>query len=66
MDVARTVAESGIRIYCIGVGSPEGKPIPMNGGLLKDRDGEIVVTRLDENTLRKIADIGDGFPRACR
>lgn len=61
MEVARTVAESGIKIYCIGVGSPEGKPIPMNGGLLKDKNGEIVVTRLDENTLRRIAGIGEGI-----
>ena len=46
---------------CIGVGSPEGKPIPMDGGLLKDKDGNIVVTRLDEQTLRDIASAGQGL-----
>ena len=43
---AKLAAESGARVYVIGVGSPEGKPIPMDGELLKDKDGNIVVTRL--------------------
>ncbi len=60
MEAARQIAEQGIRIYCIGVGSPQGKPIPKNGSLLKDADGEIVVTRLDEATLQEIAGIGEG------
>ena len=60
LDVARTVAESGIRIYCVGVGSPAGKPIPAEGGLLKDKDGNIVVTKLDEDILRQIAGVGGG------
>jgi len=60
MEAARTIAEEGIRIYCIGVGSPAGKPIPMNGDLLKDKQGNIVVTRLDEETLREIAGEGNG------
>lgn len=51
----------GARVFCIGVGSPEGKPIPMDGGLLKDKDGNIVVTRLDEQTLRDIASAGQGL-----
>ena len=50
----------GIRVYTIGVGSPEGEPIPMEGGLLKDKDGNIVVTKLDEKTLREIANAGGG------
>ncbi len=57
---AKTVAESGIRVYTIGVGSTEGEPIPMGGGLLKDRSGEIVVTRLDEQALKDIAAAGGG------
>ena len=36
---AAQAAEMGVRVFTIGVGSPEGKPIPMDGGLLKDRDG---------------------------
>ena len=49
-----------IKVYTIGVGSPEGKPIPYNGELLKDKDGNIVVSKLDEKTLRDIASAGNG------
>ena len=57
---AAQAAEMGVRVFTIGVGSPEGKPIPMNGELLKDRDGNIVVTRLDETVLQDVAKAGDG------
>lgn len=57
---AKTVAESGIRVYTIGVGSTEGEPIPVNGELLKDRNGNIVVSKLDEDLLKEIAAAGGG------
>ena len=57
---AKLAAESGARVFAIGVGSPEGKPIPMDGELLKDKDGEIVVTRLDEKVLQEVANAGNG------
>jgi Ca-activated chloride channel family protein len=57
---AKQAAELGIRVFSIGVGSPEGKPIPMDGELLKDKDGNIVVTRLDESVLRDVASVGNG------
>lgn len=57
---AQQAAELGVRVYTIGVGSPEGKPIPMDGELLKDKDGEIVVTRLDEKVLQDVAMAGNG------
>ena len=57
---AKTAAELGVRVFTIGVGSPEGKPIPMDGELLKDKDGNIVVTRLDEAVLQDVAAAGDG------
>ena len=60
VEAARQAAQMGVRIFTIGVGSPEGKPIPMNGELLKDRDGNIVVTRLDEKVLKDIAAEGNG------
>lgn len=60
VDAARQVAELGVKIYTIGVGSLRGQPIPMDGSLLKDSDGNIVVTRLDEKTLREIASVGNG------
>jgi Ca-activated chloride channel family protein len=62
---AAQAAEMGVRVFTIGVGSPEGKPIPMDGELLKDKEGNIVVTRLDESVLQEVAKAGDGvFVRA--
>ena len=60
VDAARQVADTGIRVYTIGVGSLRGQPIPKDGDLMKDKDGNIVVTRLDEETLKKIASVGNG------
>ena len=60
LEVVRSVAEEGIRIYCVGVGSAEGKPIPMDGELLKDKEGNIVVSKLDEQILREIAKVSGG------
>ena len=57
---AKQASELGIRVFAIGVGSPEGKPIPLNGELIKDKDGNIVVTRLEENILKEMAAAGDG------
>ena len=58
---AKQAAELGVRVFAIGVGSPEGKPIPMDGELLKDKNGEIVVTRLDEKVLQDVAAAGNGI-----
>ena len=60
VDAARQAADMGVRVFTIGVGSPEGKPIPMDGELLKDKEGEIVVTRLDEAVLQEVAKVGNG------
>ena len=57
---AKQAADFGIRVYTIGVGSPEGQPIPVGGELLKDKQGNIVVTRLDEDALRQVARAGNG------
>lgn len=57
---AAQAADAGIRVYTIGVGSQHGQPIPVNGELLKDKDGDIVVTRLDEETLMQVAKAGNG------
>lgn len=63
--VAEEAAEEGIRIFTIGVGSTSGGPIPekRNGIILnykKDSNGETVITRLDETTLKGIADEANG------
>jgi Ca-activated chloride channel homolog len=63
---AREAAVKGIAIYTIGMGLPEGGPIPIyNGGLQigykKDRDGATIITRLDEKMLLDIAVAGKGI-----
>ena len=61
VEAARTAHDDlGVLVYTIGVGSSEGQPIPMDGDLLRDKNGDIVVTRLDEKTLRDIASAGGG------
>ncbi len=60
VDAARQVAEMGIKVYTIGVGSLRGQPIQKDGELMKDREGNIVVTRLDEGTLQQMASAGGG------
>ena len=62
VEAAAQAAELGIKVYTIGVGSAEGQPIPLadGSGLLRDKDGEIVVTKLDEATLRAVAKAGGG------
>lgn len=59
-------AENGIRIFTIGLGLPEGAPIPLynNGsitGFKKDKTGSTIITRLDETMLQQIADAGKGI-----
>ena len=60
VDAVRQVVGMGIKVYTIGVGSLQGQPIPKDGQLMKDRDGNIVVTRLDEGTLQQMAEAGNG------
>ena len=63
--VAKEAAEAGIRIFTIGVGSEKGGPIPLkrNGVILnykKDGQGETVITKLNEDTLKDIAEEANG------
>lgn len=60
VEAASQAAQMSVKVYTIGVGSPQGQPIPFEGGLLKDKDGNIVVTKLDESMLKEIAAAGGG------
>lgn len=65
VEAAREAAATGIIIHTVGMGSPDGTPIPVyrNGGVtdfLKDQDGQTVMTRLDEITLQQVAVEGKG------
>jgi len=61
---AREASEAGIVIHTIGIGSPEGVPVPIvTGGkidYLKDVDGNSVITKLDEDILKQIAIAANG------
>ncbi|MDP6039131.1 MAG: VWA domain-containing protein, partial [Candidatus Latescibacteria bacterium] len=63
--VAEEAAEAGIRVFAVGVGTSEGELIPIRNGdrvdYLKDTEGKIVKTRLDEATLKEIARVTDGL-----
>ncbi len=61
VQAAHDVAKTGIRVYTVGVGSQRGEPVSVDGELLKDSQGEIVVSRLDEKTLKDIAAAGNGI-----
>ncbi len=60
VTAAKEASEAGIKVYAIGVGSPEGQPISIDGDLLKDKEGNIVVTKLNEEALKEIAAAGNG------
>ena len=61
VEAAAEARKEGIKIYTVGIGSAIGEPIPIidrkgtQVGFKKDRDGEVIVSRLDEATLQKIA-----------
>lgn len=65
--VAKRAAEQGIRIYTIGIGTPEGAPIEIDGEFIRDEQGEMVVSKLNEEMLAQIADLtGGAYVRATK
>jgi len=66
IQAAKEAKKEGVRIYCVGIGSPEGEPIPIRApdgkieGFKKDSSGKIVMSKLDEITLEKIALLTNG------
>ena len=65
--VAQRAKEAGIRVLVVGIGKPEGSPIPMPGSnsFRKDREGNVVVSRLNEEMCREIAQAGGGIYVRC-
>ncbi|MCD8103240.1 MAG: VWA domain-containing protein [Alistipes sp.] len=55
MAAAAAAAAQGIKIYAIGIGTPEGAPIYMGGDFLTDNEGNMVLTKLNEQMLSDIA-----------
>ncbi len=61
-QMAREAEKRGIRVFILGIGSPQGSPIPTkDGGYLKDNSGNTVMTSLNENMCRKVAEAGKGI-----
>lgn len=65
--VAKRAKEMGIHVLVVGIGKPEGSPIPLPGtnNFRKDREGNVVVSRLNEDMCREIAQAGGGIYVRC-
>ncbi len=60
---ARRAASKGVKIFVFGIGDVSGSPIPASGGkggFVKDKNGNLVLSRLDEKGLKEIATITGG------
>lgn len=62
IKAAEAAYEQGILVYTIGMGSAQGAPIPIGGNnnFRKDKNGDIVITKLNEQMLQEIAAAGGG------
>ncbi len=61
LKAAKKALDGNIKIFTIGVGGREGIPVPdKDGGFKKDADGKIVMTRMDETLLKKVASLTGG------
>ena len=66
-QVVARAKQDGVRIYCIGIGTPEGAPIQIDGEFVKDENDEMVVSKLGEQMLEEIATITEGaYVRATK
>ena len=61
---AKAAVEKGIKVYTVGMGLPKGSPIPVPGrdtnNFMKDREGNVVISKLNEEMLIEIAKNGNG------
>jgi len=65
VQAARLATEKGITVHTIGIGSPEGSPIPVYGtagqkSYRRDKQGEIIISKLNEKMLQEIVAAGNG------
>jgi Ca-activated chloride channel family protein len=55
-DAIKHATDRGVKVFTVGIGTTEGELVPVEGGgYLKDRKGQVVKSRLDEDTLKKLA-----------
>ena len=62
VKAAAAAAEKGIHVNIVGMGDPKGSPIPVDGSnnYMKDKDGNVVITKLNEEMCQEIAAAGHG------
>ena len=63
LDAARQAAEKRVKIFVFGMGETSGGPIPASdgkGGFKKDKEGKLILSRLEEESLRRIASVTGG------
>ena len=62
VEAAKAAAQKGIHVYMLGVGEPGGAPIPIpgTGQYIIDNEGNTVISRLNEDMCREIANAGNG------
>ena len=64
VEAAKEAAEKGMQVFVLGIGSPDGSPIPSERGsndYRRDKDGNVIVTRLNEQMCQEIAKAGNGM-----
>ena len=64
LEAAKEAAEKNMQVFILGIGSPDGSPIPVERGrndFRKDKDGNVIVTRLNEQMCQEIAKAGNGM-----
>ncbi len=61
-EAAKKASESGKKVFILGIGTTKGGRIPLSdGNFLRDRDGQVVVTKLNEEMAMNIAKAGNGL-----
>src|SRR6188472_4558252 len=66
VKTAKAAADAGVRIFTVGVGTPQGSLIPVTGddgetSFVKDSAGQVVKSKLDDKRLREVAEATGGF-----
>ena len=61
LEAAKAANDKGVRVFILGIGNTKGAPIPLQeGGYLTDRNGQTVLTALNETMCKEIAQAGKG------